>query len=367
MVSIIIFGFLLGVMRFFRVHTGANLLSCVTIIGNPNNEHRNDNIFDNSFAFFTVILSIVLVWLLFDDQFTFGNGYITQHFGLVVPDNSGLGNFGFAPINALGAFAGICLGEAFRNIVHLFEPAVEDETLSNGKRNAAWVTLDPRTQVAAELCAKIYELNERTSRIAMAAISSIYQIRDAQKPAVQNILDQYPIRAKKISSILKPLRMGLGENPTDRTLFFEQIVKIGLASGHANPRYIDSLKMLAKLLNLDAGAVDKIMNANGFTETAGHQSWSQTRDQQQSSQSYHSSGYQRQSHTSRPLNDTEKHLATLGLKKGATQKEIKSAYRKLAKKYHPDLLKSKSLSDAQIAQATQAMRDINAAYEWLED
>ncbi len=50
---------------------------------------------------------------------------------------------------------------------------------------------------------------------------------------------------------------------------------------------------------------------------------------------------------------------TLGVQRSATQQEIKSAYRKLARKYHPDVNKS---SDAQAK-----FKDINEAYEVLGD
>lgn len=49
----------------------------------------------------------------------------------------------------------------------------------------------------------------------------------------------------------------------------------------------------------------------------------------------------------------------LGISKNATEKEIKTAYRKLAMKYHPDVLKDGS-SDAK-------MRELNEAYDTLSD
>lgn len=49
----------------------------------------------------------------------------------------------------------------------------------------------------------------------------------------------------------------------------------------------------------------------------------------------------------------------LGVKRDATQSEIKSAYRKLARKYHPDVNKEKS--------AQEKFKDINEAYEVLGD
>jgi curved DNA-binding protein len=50
---------------------------------------------------------------------------------------------------------------------------------------------------------------------------------------------------------------------------------------------------------------------------------------------------------------------TLGVKRDATEAEIKSAYRKLARKYHPDINKTKD--------AEEKFKDINEAYEVLGD
>lgn len=49
----------------------------------------------------------------------------------------------------------------------------------------------------------------------------------------------------------------------------------------------------------------------------------------------------------------------LGIKRGATEAEIKSAYRKLARKFHPDVNKTK--------EAEQKFKDINESYEVLSD
>src|SRR5574344_1145898 len=49
----------------------------------------------------------------------------------------------------------------------------------------------------------------------------------------------------------------------------------------------------------------------------------------------------------------------LGVDKNSTKAQIKSAYRKLAKKYHPDVDKSASAQDK--------FKDINEAYEVLSD
>lgn len=53
--------------------------------------------------------------------------------------------------------------------------------------------------------------------------------------------------------------------------------------------------------------------------------------------------------------------------KNASAKDLKSAYRTLARKHHPDILASNGLSEEKLKAAEQRMQEINQAYDWLED
>src|ERR1043166_5002466 len=54
------------------------------------------------------------------------------------------------------------------------------------------------------------------------------------------------------------------------------------------------------------------------------------------------------------------YYATLGVAREATEEEIKQAFRKLARKYHPDVAKDKK-------NAEEKFKEINEAYEVLGD
>ena len=58
--------------------------------------------------------------------------------------------------------------------------------------------------------------------------------------------------------------------------------------------------------------------------------------------------------------DFKDYYSSLGVAKTASQKEIKAAYRKLARKHHPDVNKDK-------ATAEEKFKQLNEAYEVLGD
>lgn len=62
----------------------------------------------------------------------------------------------------------------------------------------------------------------------------------------------------------------------------------------------------------------------------------------------------------------KKYTQVLGVSEDASMAEIKKAYRKLVKEYHPDKLSSGSVPPEYIEFANQKIRDINEAYEYLE-
>ncbi len=59
-------------------------------------------------------------------------------------------------------------------------------------------------------------------------------------------------------------------------------------------------------------------------------------------------------------------LKILGLEGNVTFQQIKSAYRELARKHHPDLLRAQGVPFNEIKDAEQMLKIINGAYEWLE-
>lgn len=57
----------------------------------------------------------------------------------------------------------------------------------------------------------------------------------------------------------------------------------------------------------------------------------------------------------------------LELSENASLMEVKAAYRRLAKKYHPDILNTKNLSEDELRAGIQKFHEINEAYEILKE
>lgn len=72
-----------------------------------------------------------------------------------------------------------------------------------------------------------------------------------------------------------------------------------------------------------------------------------------------------ESRTRQQRSDTSRYYEILGLAPGATAEEVKNAYRKLSKEYHPDLVAH--LGDEFRTVAEEKMKEINMAYQHLKN
>lgn len=74
--------------------------------------------------------------------------------------------------------------------------------------------------------------------------------------------------------------------------------------------------------------------------------------------------YRNREATARTADRASQYYATLGLEAGASEEEIKKAYRKLSMQYHPD--KVRHLGDEFRKVAEEKMKEINIAYDFFK-
>ena len=68
-----------------------------------------------------------------------------------------------------------------------------------------------------------------------------------------------------------------------------------------------------------------------------------------------------------PQANIETSYAVLGLKSGATVDEVKKAYRKMAREYHPDVVANKGMGEDFQKFAAEKMRAVNKAYDAIRE
>jgi len=69
----------------------------------------------------------------------------------------------------------------------------------------------------------------------------------------------------------------------------------------------------------------------------------------------------------KPQANIDDAYALLGVTKDDDMATIKKAYRKLIRKYHPDIIKSQNLSEEYMEEATKKTQEINQAYEMIKN
>lgn len=69
----------------------------------------------------------------------------------------------------------------------------------------------------------------------------------------------------------------------------------------------------------------------------------------------------------KPRLGVEHYLGVLEIRHTAAWPEVKSAYRTMAKRYHPDLMRGRGAPENALKQAEDTLKTVNEAFAWLED
>jgi len=132
-----------------------------------------------------------------------------------------------------------------------------------------------------------------------------------------------------------------------RQMFLEVLVEAAFSSGAVSQQESEILFRVARRLHIPGQAFAAMMNAR----TGGGNGW------------YRPGGGRS---PARPPGSEEEAYAKLGLKRSATDAEVKRAYRKLVSQYHPDKLISRGLPEEMMEMAKTRVREINTAYDTIK-
>ena len=133
-----------------------------------------------------------------------------------------------------------------------------------------------------------------------------------------------------------------------RQMFTEILVEAAFSSGSVSPEETAVLQKVATLLRIPGPVFAAMMNAR--TGTGG---------------AYYQEGARRS--PNRQVGTLDQSYAKLGLTSKASDAEVKKAYRKLAREYHPDVVANKGMGEDFQKFAAEKMRAVNSAYDAIKE
>ncbi|MEE9309693.1 MAG: co-chaperone DjlA [Cocleimonas sp.] len=156
----------------------------------------------------------------------------------------------------------------------------------------------------------------------------------------------------KIEPLLQQFSQLTATSPNLKQMLMVYLVRVALADGTLAPEETTLLKNIATQLGYSDQAFEQFMamlqGQDQFSGGAYHQGGSAGMGGYTSASAI-SSAYQ-----------------ALGITKDNTDAEIKKAYRRLVREYHPDKLMGQGLPEAMIKEATERSQEIQTAYDLIK-
>ena len=174
---------------------------------------------------------------------------------------------------------------------------------------------------------------------AASAVMSQMQLTPSQREAAIDLFEQGKEPDFPLDDILKQFRTECHRRKTLLRMFLEIQVQAALADGRIDPAENQILLHVANVLGFDSDQVHRLIN---FIRGAGNS----PADQEKS------------------LEDAYK---VLGVDPEANDTDIKTAYRRLMSRHHPDKLVAKGLPEEMIKLATDKTKEIQQAWERIRD
>lgn len=156
----------------------------------------------------------------------------------------------------------------------------------------------------------------------------------------------------KIEPLIQKFNKVTKASPNLKQMLMVYLVRVALADGQLHPKETELLREIAPQL--------------GYSEQAFEQFMAMLQGQDQfAGGSYHQGGGAGMGgYTSASAIDSA--YQALGVTKDDSDADIKKAYRRLVREYHPDKLMGQGLPEAMIKEATERSQEIQTAYDLIK-
>ena len=180
------------------------------------------------------------------------------------------------------------------------------------------------------LGAKLAKVDGRVTRDEVRAFKRIFRIDDAEVGDVARIFNEAKTSPHGFEAYARQIAALFGRDPVMLGELLLGLFELARADGDITPAETDFLRRVGAIFGFDIRAFEQLRAR-----------FSATRAPSTASDAY----------------------AVLGLARGASDDEVRRAYRRLVREHHPDRLVAKGMPEEMVEQATKVLAGINAAYD----
>lgn len=194
------------------------------------------------------------------------------------------------------------------------------------------------------LCAKVAKADGRVDELEaelignmFTDISQVFPEPEKTKGFLKEIFNEEKQRPKNIDSVVSNLYVLIRNDKNKQVMMMNFLINIAFINGHVSESEEHILTKIAAFLHFSSMEFDSMMNS-----------------------------FQSRSSSTTTHSSLEEAYKLLDAYPSDDLSTIKKKYRKLVKKYHPDIMQAQGASEDYIQDATEKIQKINDAYEIIK-
>ena len=168
-------------------------------------------------------------------------------------------------------------------------------------------------------------------------ISKVFPEPEKTKQILKDIFSNEKERSDNIEEIAHTLGQALKRNKAQQQQFMGFLIQLAFVDGEVSKSEEEILALIAEAFEFDPKAYHAIFDR-----------------------------FEQMMQNVQPKASLDDAYKILGVSKEDDMATIKKAYRKLVRKYHPDIIKSQGKGEEYMQEATAKTQEINQAYEMIK-
>ena len=218
--------------------------------------------------------------------------------------------------------------KAFKNF------AINKESLKNSDLGL-FVALVAKV---AKADGKVDALEAQLIGIMFDDISAVFPEPQKTKDILKDIFSEEKDKSNNTQQIAHTLAQSIRRDKSKQQQFMGFLIQLAFIDGTVTQSEEDVLQTIAQALEFDPDMYHSIFDQ-----------------------------FEKMMQNVKPKASLDDAYALLGVNENDDMKTIKKAYKKLVRKYHPDIIASQGKSEAYMQEATAKTQEINQAYEIIEE